>query len=77
MWPDNAACSDSSGPFFCYFLFVPVKGSCIVFSLELLEIALRVEISDNVTCVCNRPNLVSIMPQPQPVVGWIAVCFIR
>lgn len=60
--PDNAACSDSSSPFFVISSLFPVKGGCIVFSSELLEIALRVEISDNVTCVCKRPNLVSIMP---------------
>lgn len=39
----------------------PVKGACIVFSPEWLEIALRVEISDNVTCVEMHPNFVSIM----------------
>lgn len=37
-----------------------MNGDRIVFSLEWPEIALRVEISDNVTRVCKHPNFVSI-----------------
>lgn len=49
-----------------------MKGGGIVYSPEWLQIALRVEISDNVTCVCKRLNLVSITPWNERGLG----CFV-